>query len=148
MAADHKLKCVLLIDDDEITNFINKDLLSGMRVVEHIVICENGKEALDYLQKAYAEPSDPEFIAPDLIFLDLNMPVLDGFEFLKLYQERFDHRYSCKAIIMLTTSLRDEDIRRALDLKLLITDYIDKPLSEEKISNIIRQYFDVSFENT
>src|SRR5438874_6188 len=109
---EHKLKCILLIDDDEITNFINKDLLTGMDIASHIQICENGKEAIDYLEEAYAG-SNPDFPAPDIIFLDLNMPVMDGFEFLKQYQELFSEEHHCKAIIMLTTSLRDEDIKRA-----------------------------------
>ena len=146
MSIEHKLRSILLIDDDEITNFINKDLLTELDVAENITICENGKEALDYLEQAYSLSHHPDYIPPELIFLDLNMPVIDGFEFLKIYQERFSPEQRCKAVIMLTTSLRDEDIKRALDLKLVITDYIDKPLSEEKISNIIRQYFDFYFE--
>jgi CheY-like chemotaxis protein len=141
-----KLNNILLIDDDEITNFINTDIISGMCITEKITVCENGREAIEYLKKAYAQPPQEGCIPPDIIFLDLNMPVMNGFEFLKEYQQQFGETSCCKVIIMLTTSLRDEDIDYALKLKTTVTDYLEKPLSEEKVKNIIKQYFDFYFE--
>ena len=143
----NKLKNILLVDDDEITNFINTDIINGMNITENLNVCENGKEAIDYLEKAYGpNPVDP-FIPPDIIFLDLNMPVLDGFGFLKEYQAKFSSTSKCRVIIMLTTSLRGVDIEEALKLKSAVTDYLEKPLSEEKVKNIIKQYFDFYFES-
>lgn len=141
-----KLNNILLVDDDEITNFINTDIISSMCITENIKICENGREAINYLEKAYANPPHEGFLPPDIIFLDLNMPVMNGFEFLKEYQNRFGNTSYCKVIIMLTTSLRGEDIDYALKLKSTVTDYLEKPLTEEKLKNIIKQYFDFYFE--
>lgn len=141
-----KLHNILLVDDDEITNFINTDIISSMCITENVQVCENGREAIIYLEKAYADPPQEGCIPPDIIFLDLNMPVMNGFEFLREYQQRFGNTSYCKVIIMLTTSLRDEDIDYALKLKSTVTDYLEKPLTEEKVKNIIKQYFDFYFE--
>jgi CheY-like chemotaxis protein len=141
-----KIKSILLVDDDEITNFINQDIIEGMQITDHIQVCEDGKIAMDYLEKAYAGVEG--YVKPDLIFLDLNMPVMNGFEFLKAYQSTFPENDRCKLVIMLTTSLRDQDVDQAIDLKLVVTDYMEKPLSTEKVASIMKQYFDFYFETS
>ncbi|MDQ3072455.1 MAG: response regulator [Bacteroidota bacterium] len=141
-----KLKNILLVDDDEITNFINKDIIEQMGITEHIQVCENGKEAIDYLSAIYS-PDPPEgHYPPDIIFLDINMPIMNGFQFLKEYHEQFDSDKSCKLIFMLTTSLRNQDIDGALELRAIVSDYLEKPLDAEKVGTIIKQYFDFHYQ--
>ncbi|HEX8015076.1 MAG TPA: response regulator, partial [Flavobacterium sp.] len=75
----NKLSCVLLIDDDFATNFINKKIVQKANITEHIQVALNGKEAIDYLcNKGKFESQETINPQPQLVFLDINMPVMDG----------------------------------------------------------------------
>jgi CheY-like chemotaxis protein len=135
-----KLQCILLVDDDEITNFINRTIIEEMQITEHIEVCENGKIALDYLEKSLA--CKPGLNNPSLILLDLHMPVMDGLEFLQAYQSSFPSGERCKLILTLTTSLLDLDAK-VIDKQSVVTDYLEKPLTSEKMEEILKQHFNI-----
>lgn len=78
-----KVKCILLIDDDEPTNFLHKIVISDSGRAEKVVEVQSGFEALDYLEKM----EDGKYPQPDLIFLDINMPAMNGWEFLEEYDK-------------------------------------------------------------
>ena len=121
------LKKVLLIDDDKALNFINRLTLQDHSADCHIAEALDGQQALDYL----AEHDE----CPDVIFLDINMPGMDGFEFL----EEMERRGKCcenSRIFMLTSSVRDEDRTKALSSE-LVKGYLDKPLSSRQIEQIL-----------
>lgn len=121
-----KYKKILLVDDDETSNFLNELLIKGMDMVEDVSIASNGQEALDYLKH---EPNS----APQVIFLDLNMPVMDGFEFL----EAFEKMPQPKApVFILTSSNNFKDYARAKDFD--VAGYLIKPLTEEKIKDVLK----------
>ncbi|GAB3819143.1 hypothetical protein GCM10028895_17170 [Pontibacter rugosus] len=82
------LDLVLLVDDDDTTNFLNQRLLNEMNISKEIKVLKNGKEAIDYLVKAYGPVQIDGFKRPDIIFLDIKMPVMDGFTFLDEYQKK------------------------------------------------------------
>lgn len=125
-----KLNCILLIDDDEITNFINLNLLEDLQMASQIEITTNGKEALEFLEKNYQETSCPE-----LILLDINMPMLDGFEFLEQFQ-KLDLKNKDKAkMVVLTTSNNPKDIEKLQEYG--VENLINKPLTKEKLENLI-----------
>jgi CheY-like chemotaxis protein len=124
-----KIHLILLVDDDPITNFINKKLLENLQVTEKIHICLNGKEAIDFLIQL-KELNDPP---PNLILLDTNMPVMDGFEFLNAYEELYFSRES-KTIIFILTVSTEGDIEK---IKSLGYEIIEKPLTEEKMHQIL-----------
>ncbi|WP_299453539.1 response regulator [uncultured Microscilla sp.] len=113
---------VLLVDDDEITNFLCKKMLTelGFQSVESAT---NGQEAIKYLQHT----------CPDFIFLDIKMPVMDGFEFL----EELKILALCQhtKIIMLTSSSREKEIKQASAYSNVI-DFVVKPLTKQKVSHI------------
>ncbi|MGB1557443.1 MAG: response regulator [Oceanococcaceae bacterium] len=125
------LKSILLVDDNEIDTFFHRSVLEKMGVVEHIAEAYDGQEALDYLQQAEQ--------MPELIFLDINMPIMDGWEFLERFkQSGFDHR--TVVVMMLTTSLNPDDAERAARLQEL-SGFITKPLKEEDMQKIVYEHF-------
>ncbi|WP_439880272.1 response regulator [Pontibacter sp. MBLB2868] len=136
-----KLSGVLLIDDDDTTNFLNRRLLERMEVTENIRVFVNGKQAFDYLynvsNKNY-EHTSKDYFQPELIFLDINMPVMDGFEMLDLY-ERLNPEFR-KGIMMavLTTSTHPQDTDNS---KKYAAEYLTKPLTAEKVNMLLEKHF-------
>ncbi|WP_242927831.1 response regulator [Pontibacter vulgaris] len=137
-----KLTGILLIDDDETTNFLNQRLLERMDVAENIRTFVNGKQAFDYLYNVgnnNYERSSKEYFQPELIFLDINMPVMDGFEMLDLY-ERLNKSFRDKIImVVLTTSNHPQDMQ---SVKKHAAEYLTKPLTAEKVDALLKKYLD------
>lgn len=119
-----KINKILLVDDDDVFNYIAKETIRHAGSTGEIVVTENGKKAYDYLI---------ENNCPDLILLDINMPVMDGFQFLHELEEHVICKESKVAI--LTTSGREEDREKAGSFSRVI-DYIEKPISVEKIQSL------------
>jgi CheY-like chemotaxis protein len=123
------VKNILLVDDDKISNFINSKVLSRAGIVKEPHTAMNGKEALEHINKSGTKWS------PDVIFVDLNMPVMDGFQFIEAFS-KLDHSKTDKVKIVIVTSSEDpEDMKRALSLG--VTDYLVKPMKEEDILRIL-----------
>ena len=127
-----KLNCILLrfpagIDDDETTNFINQMLLEDVAVTDQVLVACNGREALGLIKRQCAAGCCPE-----LILLDVNMPVMNGFEFLatvatEAYQAlEMAHKRST-VIVMLTTSLNPLDLERVEQVP--VAGFLNKPLT-------------------
>jgi CheY-like chemotaxis protein len=131
-----KLSSVLLVDDDKITNFINQRLILKSNVTDHVTILSNGKEAIDYLRNNV--PDDASL--PDLILLDINMPVMDGFEFIDSFKA-IKHKKKV-TIVMLTTSSNEKDIEK-ISYTAEISGYINKPLTEQKLNDVFVKYIHV-----
>src|SRR5215212_8605581 len=128
-----KLNCVLVIDDDEPTNFFNQMIVEEANCAEKIKVAQSGQGALDYLStSAELACRDESFPCPDLIFLDINMPAMDGWEFLERYRESKKLRKNQVIVVMLTTSLFQEDILRAQNIP-EISGFENKPLTPEKL---------------
>ena len=123
------------MDDDNINNFINERLIKKLAISYEVNIVVNGEEALDFLKQ---KMSSPEFI-PDLILLDINMPVMDGFEFLKEYENLMLPNKEKVVITMLTTSTNPGDMARFN--KAQVSGFVNKPLTEPKILDIMKKHF-------
>jgi len=136
-----KLNCVLLVDDNESDNFLHKKVLEKSGIADHIEIVMNGKEALDFItgKGKCGKPVSP-FSPPELIFLDINMPVMDGWEFLEGYQKLDDIQKRGIVIIMLTTSLNPDD-RRIAEKIIGVNGFKYKQLTLEMINEIIKTNF-------
>ena len=130
-----KIACILLVDDDSTTNFLNELLLHDLDVAEQVLVAENGAEALKTLvQFPVSYPS-----APVLVLLDVNMPVMNGFEFLEAYQQVPQVPLRAVVIVMLTTSLHPRDMER---IRLWpVAGLVSKPLSKEKVIAILQEHF-------
>jgi CheY-like chemotaxis protein len=134
-----KLNCVLVVDDDEPTNFFTNIILEESGCVNQVKMVQSGMEALDYLVQSDKTGTDPvAYPSPDLIFLDINMPVMDGWEFINEYRKlKMRERV---IVVMLTTSLFPEDKEKA-DAIGDISGFENKPLTVEKINRIVEKYF-------
>ena len=128
------LKSILLVDDNEIDTFFHRSVLEKMGVVEHIAEAYDGQQALDYLHEAAQGGQMPE-----LIFLDINMPIMDGWEFLDSFKQAGYDGQSV-VVMMLTTSLNPDDAERAGELHEL-SGFITKPLNEEHMQKILFEHF-------
>jgi len=134
-----KLNCILLIDDDEPTNFLNKMTVEQSGYAEHVQVVQSGQEALDYLT-ASGKHKDTGPLRPDLIFLDINMPAMDGWEFLDQYRRLPRDNKAEVILIMLTTSLNPDDEVRTRDCP-EIAGFENKPLLESRLKFLIRKFF-------
>ncbi len=132
-----KFKCILLIDDDSINNFLNRRLLAKMDLADNIEIANNGREAIDYIDEyCKSNNASEKKCCPELILLDINMPVMNGFEFLSTFQTLDVYDHTKVKIVVLTTSSNEKDTLKIRDFG--ITDYITKPLTVEKIQNVLQ----------
>ena len=121
---------ILLVDDDGGVNYLNRFLLEQSGRETEIQIAENGREALAISEK--------NGVCPDVIVLDVNMPVMDGFEFLQVLKETTPY-YNTATVYVNTSSLRESDKETALSFT-CVKGYFEKPLSE----GIIKKIFNIS----
>jgi CheY-like chemotaxis protein len=132
---DKMLNCILLIDDDEPTNFLNRRMLEEMQCAKNIQVIQKAQEALEYL-KNIAEKDDGSVPFPDLIFLDINMPAMDGWEFLVAFKALITRQKMFIPLVMLTTSLNPEDEQKANESPEVI-DFKSKPLTCEMVRDVL-----------
>ncbi|MDB5233104.1 MAG: hypothetical protein JWR44_97 [Hymenobacter sp.] len=131
------ISCTLLVDDDDTTNFLNQALLRRMAISDAVLVAGNGQEALDLLHTHCELPTSPT--CPALILLDMKMPLMNGFEFLQAYAQRPERQNPTVVIIMLTTSLNPKDVEQMQGLP--IDGYLTKPLTRDKITQVLQQHF-------
>ena len=121
------VRTVLLVDDDEICNMISVSTLTRLNIATKIHVTLSGAQAIDLLN----ESSKIAGAIPDIILLDLNMPVMDGFGFVDAFQKLSLPNKESIRIIIVTSSLDPKDIEKAT--KMGIDRVLIKPLSDEKL---------------
>ncbi|SFQ67981.1 response regulator [Hymenobacter arizonensis] len=130
------LSCVLLVDDDPTTNYLNQLLLKRLGFSSQVMVALNGQEALDLLLQNCHRVSNE---CPALILLDVKMPVMDGFAFLEAYDKLPLTQKESIVIVMLTTSLHPQDVERVERLD--IASFLNKPLTEAKLNQVLESHF-------
>lgn len=131
-----QLPYVLLVDDDPTTNFLNRKLLERLAVADHIAVALNGREALDQLlAQGEQHPGGP----PALVFLDVNMPVMNGIQFLEAYQQLPPAQQCAVVVVMLTTSVHPQDRQRTEELP--VAEFLSKPLTQQQVERVLNEYF-------
>ena len=127
-----KFGTVLLIDDNDIDNFINERMITTSGFASKVIVKNSAEGALEYLRSAAAGEASQ---LPEIIFLDLNMPVMDGFGFLEAY-DKLDAAVKERChVVVLSSSISSEDINRA-STNPYVTRYVNKPLSEKYLDAI------------
>jgi CheY-like chemotaxis protein len=132
-----KLNNVLLIDDSETDNFIHRRRLERMGIAGTVTVRNNGREGLDYLTTPLPDGAYPH---PDLLFLDINMPLLDGWGFLDAYQQLPNDQRARVTVVLITSSIHERDTERAAAYA-VIDERMSKPLTIADIERLLGRYF-------
>ncbi|NJB37206.1 two-component system response regulator [Croceivirga sp. JEA036] len=127
-----------IIDDDDIYQFTMKAILKKRNAFEHIYIFDNGDEAMSY----FLDHCDATDKLPDVIFLDIDMPVLDGFQFMEQYNLLKPRVKKDIIIYMTSSSLDPKDYEKATKLQDIV-EYIVKPIEDSKLTQIIEKLHNV-----
>ncbi len=139
METKEKIGSILLLDDDPASNFLNGTIIKSYGIKAHIQVAATGQDALDYISKkgifegARHEP-------PELIFVDINMPKMNGWEFVEQFKRLPKRHRGNSVVVMLTTSSNPDDRDRARAVP-EIQEYITKPLTKAKLSTLVENYF-------
>jgi CheY-like chemotaxis protein len=126
-----KFERVLLIDDNDIDNFINERMITTNLFSKEVIVKNSADAALQFLK----ENEGNDAVMPQLIFLDLNMPVMDGFGFLAEFEKLSEKIKKTAKVIVLSSSISPEDINRASTNQYVVK-YVNKPLNEKYLDAI------------
>ena len=136
-----KLNSILLIDDDHASNFLHKMIIQRTNCVEHIKVCISAQKGLDYL----INKDDPDYQIPDIIFLDINMLGMNGWEFLEEYKLLSDDLKAKIIIVMLSSTINPDDVLKANESE-LVNEFVNKPLTRETLLHLIKVFYNLEFE--
>ncbi len=128
-----KIKTLCLVDDDDIFQLITQRVIAQTNLVDTIKVFSNGLDAMDFLRSVAQNAAQ----LPEIILLDLNMPVMDGWEFLEeftLLKPRLEKKIT---IYVVSSSIAPSDIQRAEAIN-EVTDYIIKPITTEKLLDMLK----------
>ncbi|WP_010178200.1 response regulator [Aquimarina agarilytica] len=131
-----KINSILLVDDSKPTNFYNKKVIEISKKVNDVFVAENGLDALDFLYKR--KGNQP----PNIIFLDINMPKMDGYEFLAKYSNSLAPKERENTLIVVLSTTNLEKDRMKMKATGLVHELIEKPLSKEDLDRISKYYLE------
>lgn len=129
-----KIDIAFIVDDDKIYVFSLKKLLAINNLCKNILVFENGEKALNYITPIMSNSDE----LPDIILLDLNMPVMDGWEFLDEFIKIKSKINKQIEIFMVSSSINPADIEKAKQYQEL-TDYLIKPVSFNELSKVFNE---------
>ena len=125
---------ICIIDDDDVYQFTITKAIKKNSIVKKILVFSDGKEGIDFLIDNIANVED----IPDIIFLDINMPIMDGWQFLEEYVKLKPRVGKKVTIYMISSSVDPVDVTRAKAMS-EISDYLIKPIKSEQVSEIIEK---------
>ncbi|WOK06222.1 response regulator [Imperialibacter roseus] len=130
-----RFKAVMLIDDNEIDNLINQKMIEASTLSENIYVHTGAKSAIEFLRNIEKLGAAGHSILPQIIFLDIDMPLMDGFQFLDEFEKfRVETKNICN-IVMLTSSINPQDVNKSKKYN-YVKKYINKPLTQDTLEKI------------
>ncbi|HBH24758.1 MAG TPA: hypothetical protein DDY13_15235 [Cytophagales bacterium] len=126
---------VMLIDDNEIDNLINQKMIEAANITKHIFTHTGARSAIEFLRNIEKVENVANEILPDVIFLDIDMPLMDGFQFLDEFEKLSDKTKDKCKIVMLTSSINPQDVNKSKEYS-YVKKYINKPLSQENLEKL------------
>jgi len=131
---------MLCVDDDSISLTISKLLLKRTGFADQIFTAIDGSDALIYFETHFAENLNPQETAPNLILLDINMPVMNGWEFLDAYIAKYAEKLPNTKVVILSSTIDPEDLLHAKEYAVVV-EFVSKPLSVENLAELKEDKF-------
>jgi CheY-like chemotaxis protein len=128
-----KVESICLVDDDDIYQFLTMRVIEETNLVKQIRVFSNGLEAIEFLRDVQDQPLE----IPEIILLDLNMPVMDGWGFLEEYVRLKPHLGKTITLLIVSSSIDPIDIQRAKAIS-EVSDFIIKPISKERLIHMLQ----------
>ena len=128
------IKNLVLVDDDDIFVYLTKKTIEQTELVENIRVFSNGKSAFEFL----LENANNHDLLPEIILLDLNMPLMDGWAFLEEFVALKPNIGKQITIYIITSSISPHDIDRAKGIS-AVSDYLIKPVTKEKFVDLLKK---------
>lgn len=132
---DSRFSTVMLIDDNEIDNFINQKMIEGCNFADKVYVHTSARSALEFLQNIERNENFPRELIPQVIFLDISMPMMDGFQFLDEFEKLSGNIRDGLKIMLLTSSINPLDQQKSTSIP-AIANYMNKPLTKDHLSNL------------
>lgn len=130
---------IAIVDDDHLFRVIINAQIKKIKASKDVLLFMNGAEAMSYLKTAVKAPGEEPIQIPKLIFLDINMPVMNGWEFLNEFKELSDDIKENIIIYILTSSINDRDEERAKEYS-EVSKYVVKPITTADLNGILSEY--------
>jgi len=126
---------IILVDDDEIVRYLTKRVIESTNLVEVVKVFSNATDAIAFLKNNAGNLGN----LPEIILLDINMPIIDGWGFIEEYIKLKPKLGQKMALFLLSSSICPADLKRAKNLS-DVSDYIVKPMSADKLQRVIKIY--------
>lgn len=126
------LNKILCVDDDPITLMLCRKVISKSNFARHTDAAQNGEDALHYFDNLILNKTDDY---PELIFLDLNMPVMGGWEFLDNFSKTYANFFSETKVIVLSSTIDPQDVEKAKTYPMVL-DFMSKPITIEMLEQL------------
>lgn len=126
---------VMLIDDNELDNFINEKTLEANFFAKKIYTNTSGQSALEFFKNLITMGEHFAEAYPEVIFVDINMPMMDGFQFIENFKKHTESQLKKPKIAILTSSVYHDDRRKAVELSSDII-FLNKPLTKDMLEKI------------
>ena len=130
-----KYNYAMLLDDNELDNFINQKIIEANHFASKVYVNTGSKSALEFLNNLSISSTETATIFPEIIFVDLNMPMMDGFQFIENLKSKMPGSVKGLKLVILTSSVNPEDKKKASDISLDIT-FFNKPLTKEMLDQL------------
>ncbi len=131
----YKYNNILLIDDNELDNFINEKMVESRFYAKNVYVSTNGKSALEFINNLLVSGGASNGTYPEVMFVDLNMPLMDGFEFIEHFKKINDPKLSVCKIVILTSSINNSDKVKAEKIGNDIV-FVNKPLTNDILDEL------------